>query len=258
MAEQIQQATDEEIVDTLMHIYDEVAEVVQDVPDVRRMTMGAISRNLWSMDVTEQCRLTVEERHNNRSLPIDGPMQDPYGMKVSIHLDLPEDRQANFVIGLPRGDAGDPYFIDEVFSEGLSRDIFLRLLGVEDVKHLWTNLKHRSAEPGVRKDATREIIFWPFDRSGAKLYTHSTATNGVPTSASVRLDSEVADFGGTVDLAWSNGVRTLKDCEYRDKRLQADSESGITQASLSKIGDIALSIIIDHITCADRSKRRQH
>src|SRR4051812_28243703 len=98
MSEQMPQASEQQIVDTVMSIHHEAAEAVKGEIDTRKIAVGAVTQNIWSMDIGHGGHLSFEERHINVRLPTDAPVQDSYFTKLPIYVDLPDERQGDFTI----------------------------------------------------------------------------------------------------------------------------------------------------------------
>lgn len=250
MAEQASRASEQEITDTLLYIHEEAANVV---PVDERLYGGSAyseTKNLWSMDVQKNCRLTVLERHLRIRKSLDSPLEDPLGMITPLHLDLPEGRHGDFTLGMNREGC---YFLADnsrtYGPEALSYRGLLGILGVKDTQELWLAIKQRTEEEEVRKETTREITLYSQDLPECKLYTYDKSVNGFVTSIFSSLDckgsaDEKVHLEGTVDLAWADGRRVLDGYTFSDS--MTGGECTLSRAKLLDLGSTVLSILDEY------------
>ncbi len=251
MTEQAPRASDQEITDTLLYIHEQAENVVPIGERIGDSSVYLVTKNLWSMDIRENCRFTVLEKHLEIRKPLDSSIDDPLGMKIPLHLDLPKGRHGDFILSIvPEGcrffesnDYADP--------DNLSRRGLLRLFGAKDVQELWLAIKQRTDEKDVRKETTREITFYSRDTSRRKLYTSDKSTNGFVTSifSSVNYRESTGEdihLEGAIDMAWADGRQVLDSYTFSDGT--TDSECALSKAKLLDIGSTVLSILEEHGT----------
>lgn len=250
MTEQAPLASGQEIMDTLMYIHEEAENIVPINEMVGDNLVYLATTSLWSMNIQEDCRLTVQERHLRIRKPLDSSIEDPMYMKIPLHLDLPKGRHGDFTLSIVL--EGCRFESSDYTEPGnLSQRGLLKLFGARDAQELWLAIKQHANGEDVKKETTREITLYSRDSSQRKLYTYDKSVNGFVTSifSSVNYKESTGEdvhLEGAVDLAWADGRQVLDSYTFSDGT--TDSECALSRAKLLDIGSTVLSILERHET----------